>query len=47
MKKSCTICGCSYETYTFKAGHICEDCIHYLKADFQADSQVRTKHKHK
>lgn len=45
MKKSCTICGCSYGTlYAFKAGHVCEDCLQHLKCDFQVDSQVRTKY---
>ncbi len=43
MKKSCTLCGCSYENlYTFKAGHVCEDCIKELKPEFQPDSQVRS-----
>lgn len=43
MKKTCTLCGCSYEAlYTFKAGHVCENCIRLLKSDFGSDTHVRT-----
>jgi hypothetical protein len=43
MKKSCTLCGCFYgDLLTFKAGHVCEDCLQQLKTDFQVDSQVRS-----
>ena len=42
MKKTCTLCGCSYNvTRDFKAGCVCEDCLQYLKADFEMDSRVR------
>ena len=42
MKKSCTICGCSYGgVYAFKSGHICETCIKMLKSDIQANIHVR------
>ena len=28
----CTICNSlHYDTFTFKSGHVCEDCLHYLK----------------
>ncbi|MBC8567248.1 MULTISPECIES: hypothetical protein [Lentihominibacter] len=44
MKKSCTLCGCTYsQLFAFKTGHVCEDCLQHLKSDFQADSQVRAK----
>lgn len=43
MKKACTLCGCTYGIYTFKAGHVCEDCLRELKTDHQADSHVHTK----
>lgn len=42
MKKECTLCGCSYGIYTFKAGHVCENCVQQLKADHQMDSHVCT-----
>lgn len=42
MKRSCTICGCSYGgIYAFKAGHICENCVKLLKATSQVDTEVR------
>lgn len=42
MKKHCTICGCSYDSiYTFKTGHVCEDCIKMLKSDFHSGVHVR------
>lgn len=42
MKKSCTLCGCSYgDIYTFKAGHICEDCVKLIKTCNKVDSCVR------
>lgn len=44
MKKSCTLCGCSYgNMLVFKTGHVCEDCLQHLKNNFQVDSQVRSK----
>lgn len=43
MKKSCTICGCSYgDIYAFKAGHICENCVRLLKTGDKPDYHVRT-----
>ncbi|MEE0772038.1 MAG: hypothetical protein UIJ87_02545 [Anaerovoracaceae bacterium] len=42
MKKTCTICGCSYgDLYAFKAGHICENCVRLLKACNKSDAHVR------
>jgi len=43
MKKTCTLCGCSYgEIYAFKSGNVCEDCLQFLKADVPASGHVRT-----
>lgn len=45
MKRVCTLCGCScYKMYAFKNGHVCEDCLQYLKADTQVSGQVRINH---
>lgn len=47
MQKSCTLCGCTYdELYTFKAGHVCENCVKDLKSDFSPDIKVRANGKY-
>ena len=41
MKGKCSICGSTYETFAFKGGFVCEDCLKFLKNSFQVDPQVR------
>lgn len=42
MKKSCTLCGCSYgNIYAFKGGNVCENCLQYIKTDTTAYGHVR------
>lgn len=42
MKKSCTLCGCSYgDIYAFKAGYVCENCVRLMKSSHQTVNQVR------
>ena len=42
MSDNCSICGRSYcDTYVFKGGFICEDCIHYIKDTFTSDGSLR------
>lgn len=41
MKDKCSICGCTYEIFTFKSGCVCEACLDFLK-DFTPDSEVRS-----
>ncbi len=40
---TCSICGRTYDTFLFKGGYICEDCIHYMKTEYQIDPHVRKK----
>lgn len=41
MKCKCSICGCTYGTFEFKGGYVCEDCLSYIRETYQPDSQVR------
>lgn len=41
MKHECSICGSTYETFAFKGGFVCEDCLSFIKDSFQLDVYVR------
>lgn len=41
MDNKCSICGCTYETFAFKGGYVCEACLQYVRENFGPDSQVR------
>ncbi|MBQ0078755.1 MAG: hypothetical protein KBS66_02540 [Eubacterium sp.] len=39
MESTCTICGSTrYESFSFKAGHVCEECLDYIKNDDSRES---------
>lgn len=42
MKGKCSICGSTYDTFAFKGGYVCEDCLKYLKDSIQIDAHVRS-----
>ena len=31
MDNKCSICGCTYETFSFKHGYVCDGCLRYIK----------------
>lgn len=34
----CSLCGCvHYETFVFKNGRVCEQCLEFLKDEFHPD----------
>lgn len=41
MDRHCSICGCTYDTFAFKGGYICEGCLHYIRSSLEPDSQVQ------
>ena len=43
MEKKCSFCGCTYETFTFKHGYVCDGCLQYIKSMREPDPQVRDK----
>ena len=35
----CSLCGCvKYDTFTFKKGYVCENCLEFLKEEFPSNS---------
>ena len=40
MKEKCSICGRTYDTFAFKGGFVCEDCLSYIKDSFEIDAYV-------
>lgn len=42
MTKKCALCGSTYGTFAFGNSHVCENCVQYLKTDFQMDALVRS-----
>ena len=40
MKHKCSFCGCTYETFSFKQGYVCDGCLQYIKSIYQPDTQV-------
>ncbi len=40
MKHKCSFCGCTYETFSFKQGYVCDGCLQYIKSACQPDTQV-------
>ncbi|MDD4200747.1 MAG: hypothetical protein PHS19_05085 [Eubacteriales bacterium] len=40
MDNLCSICGCNYDTYTFKGGYVCESCLNFVKENFGPDQWV-------
>lgn len=42
MQKTCSLCGGSYyNTFAFKGGYVCEDCLKYLKSEIQVRGRVQ------
>lgn len=41
MKHRCTLCGCTYDTFAFRGGYVCEKCLKYVKDNFRPTTQVR------
>ncbi|MBQ3466576.1 MAG: hypothetical protein IJH22_06605 [Firmicutes bacterium] len=31
-KNKCSFCGCTYETFSFKHGYVCDGCLQYIKS---------------
>ncbi|MDO4833697.1 MAG: hypothetical protein Q4A40_01515 [Bacillota bacterium] len=41
MNRKCSICGCTYDTFAFKGGYICDACLQYVRNSLEPDTQVR------
>lgn len=42
MSNKCSLCGCTYNTFAFKSGYVCECCLQYVRNNYEPDSQVRS-----
>ncbi len=40
-KKKCSFCGCTYETFSFKHGYVCDGCLQYIKSNYNPDDRKR------
>ena len=45
MQKKCSFCGCTYETFSFKHGYVCDGCLQYIKNTTIPDKQKDDKQK--
>ena len=39
-KHKCSFCGCTYETFSFKHGYVCDGCLQYIKSTCSQDDQT-------
>ncbi len=40
MEHKCSLCGCKYETFSFKHGYVCDECLRYIKDADHSDFPV-------
>lgn len=40
MDHKCSLCGCTYETFSFKHGYVCDECLQYIKSAEGVDSHA-------
>ena len=40
MQKKCSFCGCTYETFSFKHGYVCDGCLQYIKNTTKPDKKT-------
>ena len=43
MENKCSFCGCTYQTFSFKHGYVCDGCLQYIKDACKAESQASEK----
>lgn len=43
MENKCSLCGCMYETFSFKHGYVCDGCLQDIKNACHDDAHVCTK----
>ena len=45
MEHKCSFCGCTYETFSFKHGYVCDGCLQYIKDACKSESRVSNRKK--